>query len=132
MTSSRPPLGFSQSPPLLPGSSSSLSGSLGLNTLRDNLKSAGIVTLFGPPPPEIQSQLDIIWAREQSEERREEVIKIANKLSRKFSRTGAGHGEDDWIEPIVRTLEELDSDEIFVVTRKAGMALRLVSSATRG
>ena len=121
MTSSGPPLGSSGSPPPLLGSSSS--GSLGLDTLRDSLKSAGVVTLFEPPSPEIQSQLDIIWACEQSNERREEVTKIANKLSRKFSRIGAGQRGDDWIESIVRTLEELDSDEIFAVARKAGIIL---------
>ena len=129
-TSSRPPADSSRSPPL-PGQSSSSSGSLSLNARRINLKLAGVVILFRPPPLEIQSQLDIIWAREQSDERREEVAKIATKLSRKFSRAGAGNWGGDWIGSIVEALEELNLDEFFVTVRKAGMALGLVSSVAR-
>ncbi len=77
-----------------------------------------------PPPNEIQPQLDSIFKRESSKERRREISGIAKKISQKFINNCRGaHREDDLVELIHEAFREISKDEAFDCPRKASTIL---------
>ena len=80
------------------------------------------------PPKEIRSQLDIIYKREISDERKRQIFDIANKKSQAFINNLRGaHREDDFLELIYQAFREMYPDEVdgqvFDCARKAGTVL---------
>ena len=53
-------------------------------------------------------------------ERKEQIAKIAADAYERYTYIGISAREDDWVEIIVRALEEMNSDKIFVFVRKVG------------
>ncbi|OQV10774.1 hypothetical protein CLAIMM_14717 [Cladophialophora immunda] len=100
-------------------------GTSSLNHRRQKLEVAGVKIVRGPPPLEIQALLELIWAREVSDERREQVTKIVDKMSGNFELLDHGSREDDWIDPIVLALGELDPDNVFCMAKKSDLSDRL-------
>lgn len=88
------------------------------------LKYYKIYILPEPPPIGIQPQLNFIFKRESSKERRREISGIAKKISQKFMNNLRGaHREDDLVELIHEAFREISKDEVFDCPRKAGTVL---------
>lgn len=90
------------------------------------LKGAKMFIHPEPPPMEIRSQLDIIYKRKISDERKRQISNIAKRQSLGFMQNlrGAHHG-DDLVELIHKAFRDMDSDGVLDCQRKAGTMLRL-------
>lgn len=92
------------------------------------LARASVYVCPEPPPPEIQSQLDVVFTREISGERRAEISRIAKETTDQFIDTLRGaYREDDLVEPLRAAFCAMFKDGTFDCPRKAGMALPLGS-----
>ena len=97
------------------------SSQTGFNTTYLNPESAGISINHFDGLSEIQSQLDAIFQRPLSDERNEEIVKIAAEMYRWYSRAGWGIGVADSIALIVDALRAMDVNDTFVCIRRTGM-----------
>ena len=85
------------------------------------LDRANVYVLPESPPEALQAQLDIIFKREVTEERRREISAMAKDKSRDFSQLLRGsHREDDLVELVHRALFDMHKDKTLAHPRKAG------------
>lgn len=74
-----------------------------------------------PPPQKIQPQLDAIFKRKISQQRRHLISTIADETSRKFiKKTQGAHREDDLVEIFDDAFRVMFDMETFTCPRKAG------------
>ncbi|KIW25812.1 uncharacterized protein PV07_08955 [Cladophialophora immunda] len=79
------------------------------------------------PPQDIRSQVDAIFNRGISKERRNEISKIAKRMSKHFEAVATSNRrEDDYIEVVVSALMALDEEIVFDFVRKADLNSSLI------
>jgi hypothetical protein len=86
------------------------------------LSSVQIFVRPGPPPKEIRPQINAVFQRTVSEERKHDLYRIATGLCDEFVNVLEGASrEDDCVEPIHTALSAMDSGKKFGFPRKAGI-----------
>ncbi|KAL8783257.1 MAG: hypothetical protein Q9213_004769 [Squamulea squamosa] len=84
------------------------------------LDRANVYILPESPPETLQAQLDIIFKRDVTEERRRQISDMAKEKSRNFTRLLRGsHREDDLVELVHQALYDMHKDESLTHPRKA-------------
>lgn len=88
----------------------------------DILNNAKIIVHHVTPPKDIQSQVNAIFNRRISKERRSEISSIAKGMCNEFiAITQANRREDDCVEVVITALETMDKEKVFAFVRKAGI-----------
>lgn len=77
-------------------------------------------------PPDIQLQVNAIFNRGISKQRRREISNIVKGMSNEFISIIQANGrEDDCVEVVITALKALDKEKMFAFVRKAGIVLPL-------